>query len=106
MATAQPDDRLFFEPVYQNELQHVAILAPGCRISADGNPWPVVVVGSGSSGLARRWLVVRGRQPAAPPLTTLASYARIPWLETSTYSTSLRLQAGGGAGAWDNYQRQ
>lgn len=98
------DDTLFFEPVYQNgtygllgysgPVPNQCGLNPGCISLGTWQFW--------DADLGGWWSNVDSA--GGPPLTTLASYAaNYPGSRLATDSAAVRLTAGFGAGAWDNF---
>jgi parallel beta-helix repeat protein len=96
------DDRLFFEPVYQNGTYATlgysgpipAQCGGGCVTVGGWQTWDARVGGW--------WSMVDSA--GGPPLTTLAGYVTAyPLARLATDSPAFRIQAGGGAGAWDNF---
>jgi len=97
------DDRLFFEPVYQNgtysgdSIPNQCGTAPNCVALNEWKSWNALVGGWWSLNDAT----------FGPPLKTLATYiSENPDAEivnTSATEGGVRLVAGGGAGAWDNF---
>lgn len=98
------DDILFFEPVYQNGTYGVLGYSGPVPNQCGMNPNCV------SLGTWQSWDADAGGWWSAldsaggPPLTTLASYAaQYPGSRLATDSAAVRLTAGFGAGAWDNF---
>ncbi len=98
------DDRLFYEPVYQNGtyglLGYSTVVPnqcagdPSCVINDTWQTWDADAGG---------WWSVND-SAGGPPLTTLAGYlTAYPLAKLSTDVPSIRVQSGGGAGAWDNF---
>jgi hypothetical protein len=96
------DDLLFFEPVYQSGTYGGDAVPNQCG----ANP-SCVVLGAWQTWDARAggwWSLNAGT--FGPPLVTLASYAAAhpgAQIVNSTTGGGLRVVAGGGAGAWDNF---
>lgn len=93
------DDRLFFEPVYQNGTYSMVAGAGAIPNQGDVvlNTWQTWDADAGGW-----WSEDAGT--FGPPLDTLAHYiADHPGAKLATDAPSVRLQAGGGAGAWDNF---
>jgi hypothetical protein len=98
------DDRLFFEPVYQNGTYSMLYAQPAVPNQCGVNPLCV------SLGVWQAWDADVGGwwsendSAGGPPLTTLAAYAaQYPGAKVAVDARAIRVQAGGGAGAWDNF---
>lgn len=99
------DDRLFFEPVYQNgtysQVGYSTDVIPNqcgmvalCVTIGNWQTWNALVGGWWSEN----------DSAGGPPLTTLDDYfTQYPGAKLITTSPAIRVQAGGGAGAWDNF---
>ncbi|MGE3935699.1 MAG: PEP-CTERM sorting domain-containing protein [Rhodospirillaceae bacterium] len=99
------DDRLFFEPVYQNgtysQVGYSTDVIPNqcgmvalCVTLGGWQTWNALVGGWWSD------LDSAG----GPPLTTLDDYfTQYPGAKLITTGPAIRIQAGGGAGAWDDF---
>lgn len=98
------DDRLFFEPAYQNG-GYSMVTGPPVPDQCPLDPVNCVVLGTWqfwNAGAGGWW--TDNLSAGGPPLITLADYvALFPGVRVATDNPSLRLQAGGGAGAWDNF---
>jgi nitrous oxidase accessory protein NosD len=103
-ANGTTDDILFFEPVYQNGTYSLLGYSgpvpnqcggnPGCITLSTWQTWDADIGGWWSNN----------DSAGGPPLTTLAGYAaNYPGARLATDSAALRLTAGFGAGAWDNF---
>ncbi len=98
------DDRLFFEPAYQNG-GYGMITGPPVPDQCPLDPVNCVVLNTWQFWDARigGWWS-DNESAGGPPLITLADYAaEHPGVKVATDNPSLRVQAGGGAGAWDNF---
>ncbi len=92
-------DFLFFEPVYQTGLYSGDVVpnqCPGITFCAALNQWQTW------DALAGGWWDNNGfnGSNSGPPLFTLASFIAA---NSSLTITSVRIKAGDGAGAWDNF---
>ncbi|MCC6847014.1 MAG: hypothetical protein IT294_00835 [Deltaproteobacteria bacterium] len=98
------DDRLFFEPVYQNGTYGLLPYSGLVPNQCGANPSCV------SLGTWQLWDAAAGGwwsdndSAGGPPLTTLAGYAaQYPGAKVATDNNSLRIQAGGGGAAWAGF---
>ncbi|HEY2385412.1 MAG TPA: right-handed parallel beta-helix repeat-containing protein [Candidatus Binatia bacterium] len=99
------DDRLFFEPVYQNGGYSMIVPFTPVPNQCPLDPINCVVLNTWQFWDARvgGWWS-DNESAGGPPLITLADYvAEHPGAKIATDNPSLRVQAGGGAGAWDNF---
>ncbi len=100
------DDFLFFEPCYQNgayQTQSGATVPNQCGVNTNCitlNTW------QNWDALTGGWWSYNDNA-GGPPLWTLARYAQVhpgsKIVGSSSGSGGLRITAGGGAGAWDNF---
>src|SRR5207248_875506 len=95
------NDALFFEPTYQGGSYSGDTVPDQCP----GNEIPCAILNTWQT-----WDAASGGwwsdndNTGGPPLHTLAGYAALhPGATLATDAPSLRINAGFGAGAWDNY---
>ncbi len=98
------DDRLFFEPVYQNGTYGALSYSSAVPNQCGGDPSCVVndTWQTWDADIGGWWSV--NDSAGGPPNTKLADYiTQYPGAKLSTTEPAFRMQAGGGAGAWDNF---
>jgi hypothetical protein len=99
------DDRLFFEPVYQNGGYGMIPPFPAVPNQCALDPINCVVLNTWQFWDARvgGWWS-DNESLGGPPLITLANYiVEHPGVRVATDNPSLRVQAGGGAPPWNNF---
>lgn len=98
------EDRIFFEPVYQNGTYALLSYSGAVPNQCVGDPSCVVnnTWQSWDADAGGWWSLLDNA--GGPPITSFTSYvAQYPGAKLATDGPAFRMQAGGGVGAWDNF---